>query len=191
MRAYFDNPEPAYDILLFMKASDLSRIALMSVVICVCAWISIPLAIPFTMQTFGVFLSLILLNSKNGSYAIALYILMGIVGIPVYSGFNGGIGHLLGPTGGYIIGFLFMGLIFSIGEKKRTSVKLDALMLILALVVCYLIGTLWFVAVSKSAKSFSVSLMICVVPYIIPDLCKLLLALYLGNRLKKYINKVH
>ena len=85
---------------------DMAYIALMAVVIALCSWISVPAAVPFTMQTFAVFCALLLLGGRRGTFAVALYILLGAFGLPVFSGFRGGIGALLGPTGGYIVGFL-------------------------------------------------------------------------------------
>ena len=81
--------------------------ALTAAIIAVCAWITVPGPVPFTMQTFGVFLALRLLGGKRGSISVALYILLGAAGLPVFSGFKAGIGVLIGPTGGYILGFIF------------------------------------------------------------------------------------
>lgn len=89
-----------------MKTRDMALIAAFAAVITVCAWISVPAAVPFTLQTFAVFLAVGLLGGKRGTIAVAVYILLGAVGVPVFSGFNGGLGALLGITGGYILGFL-------------------------------------------------------------------------------------
>lgn len=163
----------------------------MAVLICVCSWISVPAAVPFTMQTFAVFCSLLLLGGKDGTAAIGLYLLMGAAGLPVFSGFRGGIGHLLGPTGGYVIGFLFSGIIYMMMEplimKKRSFCRIA---LSAGLAGCYFIGTLWFTAVymgQGSYFSFTKVLSMCVLPYIIPDLLKMSLAVYLSGRIRKYI----
>lgn len=89
------------------NAMDLAYTALGAVLIAVCSWITIPMAVPFTMQTFAVFLTLSLLGGRRGTAAIAAYVLLGAVGLPVFSGFSGGFGVLLGATGGYIAGFVF------------------------------------------------------------------------------------
>ena len=101
-------------------------IALMAVIIAVCSWISIPGPVPFTLQTFAVFSALLLLGTRNGILSITVYLLLGAVGVPVFSGFSGGLSHLVGPTGGYLIGFLVMGFfygivtnIFSLLEKSH------------------------------------------------------------------------
>ena len=90
-----------------IKTTDIAFIAMFSAILAVCSWISIPAAVPFTLQTFGVFLAVGVLGGKRGTLTVLTYILMGMIGVPVFAGFSGGIGCLLGSTGGYIIGFLF------------------------------------------------------------------------------------
>ena len=163
-------------------------IALMTVVIVLCSWINVPTAImvPFTMQTFGIFCALLLLGGKCGTMSVLLYILLGAVGLPVFSGFNSGIGALLGPTGGYILGFLLCAIIYRIFERRIKDLPL----LVIGNLVCYLFGTLWFVYVYSSGGksiSFGAALMLCVVPYIVPDAIKLLLAVVVSRRVKKLI----
>jgi biotin transport system substrate-specific component len=153
---------------------------------CVCAWIAIPAGdTVFTMQTFAVFLTLYLLGGKWGTAAIAVYLLLGIAGLPVFTGFRGGLGTLLGATGGYLTGFLFSGLVYWLldGEKVRLWVMLPGLFL------CYLFGTLWYSYGYLSGSQMSVWLVIgrCVLPYLLPDGVKLVLAWSLARRLKPYI----
>ena len=101
----------------------------MAVLIAVCAWISIPIEIPFTMQTFGVFLALRLLKGKYGTLSILIYILLGAIGAPVFAGFSSGLGILLGPTGGYIIGFLFCGIIYMALASHMRSASAENIIL--------------------------------------------------------------
>ncbi|MBR0208960.1 MAG: biotin transporter BioY [Oscillospiraceae bacterium] len=165
---------------------DMIYVSLMAVVIALCSWLSVPSVVPFTMQTFAVFCALLLLGGKRGFFAVGLYILLGVFGLPVFSGFRGGLGVLLGPTGGYILGFLLAALLYWLGEKKLHSL----LLLILGLLLCYLFGTLWFVYVySADGKElgFGAALGLCVVPYLIPDAIKLLLAFVLARRVKKAV----
>ena len=129
------------------KTSDTIKAALMAVLIAVCAWISVPVEIPFTMQTFGVFLTLRLLRGKYGTVSILVYILLGLIGAPVFSGFSSGAGVLLGPTGGYIIGFLFCGMIYAAFESRIENRVTENIALAAGLLVCYLFGTLWFIRV--------------------------------------------
>lgn len=88
----------------------MAYIALFAVLMAVCSWISIPAVVPFTLQTFGVFVAVSVLGGKRGTLAVVLYLLMGVVGLPVFAGFSGGLGVLLGSTGGYIVGFVFTAL---------------------------------------------------------------------------------
>ena len=151
------------------KTYDMVYIAVFAVLIAICSWISIPMTVPFTLQTFAVFLAVGVLGGKRGSLAVLIYILLGAVGIPVFAGFSGGIGVLLGNTGGYIIGFLFSALL-------------------MWLIVCYAIGTVWFMVVyaqNSGAVGLATVLGWCVIPFIIPDLVKIALALTLSKRLSK------
>lgn len=172
-----------------MTTKRMTRIALCAALLAPCAWLSVPTQPPFTMQTFGVFLTLLLLGAKDGTIAIGLYILLGALGVPVFSGFNGGMGALMGPTGGYIVGFLLMCLVFGLLCGKGAGLWLKALALLLGLAVCYAFGTLWFVKVYGDMKgpiSTLSALSMCVFPFIVPDLAKLALALWAGKRLEKY-----
>ena len=120
------------------------RAALFSGAMAVCAWLAVPVSdIGFTMQTFGVFLALGLLGGKWGTVSIGIYLLMGLVGLPVFSGFHGGFGAFLGATGGFIWGLLLASLLFwgitaLIGEKFRLVA------VIIGLITCYLCGAVWF-----------------------------------------------
>lgn len=172
---------------------DLVIVALFAALIAVCAWITIPGAVPFTLQTMGVFLAVGLLGGKRGTAAVLVYILLGAVGMPVFSGFSGGVGRLLGTTGGYIIGFLVAALAMWAMEAifGRAKWVLPVSML-LGLLLCYAFGTAWFLVLytqTKGAISVASVLSMCVVPFIIPDLLKIALALLLTSRLSKFIKK--
>lgn len=162
--------------------------AMFAVLLAVCSWITVPGAVPFTMQTFGIFCTLLLLGGKLGSCAIFLFIALGAIGAPVFSGFSGGIGVLFGTTGGYIVGFIFTGLIFwGVTRLCGNSLLVKAAALYIGLAVCYIFGTLWFVFLytrSGGAIGFTAAVMKCVVPFIIPDCLKLLLALWVSRLLK-------
>ena len=168
------------------KALNLTMTALFAVIICVCSMLSIPAAVPFTLQTFAVFLALFMLGGKYGTLSIAVYILLGITGLPVFHNFTGGIGILMGNTGGYITGFLLCGIIYLLMTKpisKKPFLKLVAAFIGLAL--CYTVGTLWFVFTSTQGAGFGTALLTCVVPFIIPDTVKILLAYFVSQRLSK------
>ena len=165
---------------------DMIYVSLMAVVIALCSWMSVPSAIPFTMQTFAVFCALLLLGGRRGFLSVLLYILLAAFGLPVLSGFRGGIGALLGPTGGYILGFALCALLYWLLERRLPPL----VPLIAGLLVCYLFGTLWFVYVYSSGEKeigFGAALMLCVVPYLVPDAIKLLLAFVLARRVKKAV----
>lgn len=165
---------------------DMAYCAIFAVVMAICSWISIPASVPFTLQTMGVFLSCIVLGGKRGTIAVTVFILLGCIGIPVFSGFTGGMGIILGSTGGYIIGFIFTGLIMWLFEhffgNKTWSVILS---MALGLVVCYAIGTVWFMVVyarSSGAVGLGAVLGWCVIPFILPDIAKMAVAFVVGKR---------
>ena len=159
-----------------------------AVLLAICSWISIPTVIPFTLQTFGVFLTVLLLGGRQGSIAISIYLLLGAVGIPVFSNFGAGLGYLLGNTGGYAIGFLFIGLTSWLFEKifgKKPVSMVFAM--IFGLILCYTFGTFWFMNISMKGAGVSgwmSALTMCVFPFILPDICKLILAYFISKRLK-------
>lgn len=174
-----------------LKTKDLALCALCAALIAVCAWISIPTTVPFTLQTFAVFAALGLLGGKRGTLAVAVYLLLGAVGVPVFSGFQGGIGALLGTTGGYLLGFLLAALIVW-GMEARFGSKTGVFILsaVLGMVVCYAFGTGWFLVVyarTKEAVSLATVLGWCVTPFLIPDAIKIALAVLLRDRLKQQV----
>lgn len=155
--------------------------SLFAALMAICAWTSVPVFdISFTLQTLAVFLTLGLLGGKWGSAAILIYLLLGAVGIPVFSGFQGGIGILAGVTGGYLWGFLAAGLTYWLLERFG---KLPAM--IAGQAVCYLCGSLWFLL--YAGGGLWVILLRCVIPYLIPDGVKIALAYILSRRLSRHI----
>ena len=174
-----------------LTVRDMAYIAMFAVIMAVCSWISVPYVVPFTLQTFGVFLAVGVLGGKRGTLAVLIYILLGCVGLPVFAGFSGGIGVILGSTGGYIVGFLFTALVMWALEKmpgNRTVMSI--LSMVLGLIVCYAFGTLWFMLVyarTTGPVGLWTALGWCVFPYIIPDLVKIALALVLQKRLRAAI----
>ena len=171
------------------KTYDMVYIALFAVLIAICSWISIPTVVPFTLQTFATFLSLAVLGGKRGTCAVIVYVLLGAVVIPVFSGFKGGIGVLLSTTGGYIIGFIASALVVWAFEKiAGKKLPVLALSMVCGLIVCYILGTTWFILLyAKNVGPVGLSTVLgwCVIPFIIPDLIKLALALLIGQRISK------
>ncbi len=175
-----------------MRTTDIVYIGVFAVLIAICSWISIPMTVPFTLQTFGVFMAVEVLGGKRGTLAVLVYILLGAIGIPVFSGFRGGLGVLLQSTGGYIIGFLFSALVIWGIESilgKKTWVRILAMAAGLA--VCYALGTIWFMAVYSRANGpvgLGTVLGWCVIPFIIPDLVKIALAWLVAPQIRRYAN---
>ena len=171
---------------------ELVLIAMFSALTAVCAWISIPFGpIEFTLQTFAVFLLIMLLGGMKATISVTVYILVGAVGVPVFAGFGAGLGVLFGKTGGYIIGFLLMGPLFSLMTKlfgKKLLVQIIAL--VTGLLVCYAFGTAWFMYIYMRDTG-DVGLMTvlswCVFPYIIPDAVKMAVAVLIS---KKYGGRI-
>ncbi len=173
------------------RTIELVYMATFAILIAACSWISIPATVPFTMQTFAVFLTVMLLGGKRGTMTVTVYLLLGAVGAPVFANFSGGLGALLGSTGGYLIGFLGTALLYWLAEKYvRQNKLLESAILIAGLILCYAIGTLWFMVV-YTANTGEIGVMTalgwCVFPYVIPDLIKLGLAFGLSTRLRPHV----
>ena len=171
-----------------LKTRDVALIGLFAALMVICAWISIPLGpVPVTLQTFAVFLAAALLGSKRGTLAVAVYIFLGVVGLPVFSGFKS-----LNPlTFGYVLGFLPLGMLTAAAEKLFTKTRLALpLGMVAGLLVCYLIGTVWFYYVMHfrgTEYGFGRILSLCVTPFILPDLVKLGLSWFLSLKLQKHV----
>lgn len=168
-----------------MRPNFLARCALFSALMCICAWISIPIGnMTFTLQSFALILALTVLGGRGGTVSAAVYLLLGMIGLPVFSGFRGGFGNLLGVTGGYLWGFLpacliFWGITTFFGEKAKLYAG------IAAMVSVYICGTIWF-SVYVSGGLLAI-LAQSVLPYLLPDAIKLLLAFSLSGKLKKLL----
>ena len=163
---------------------ELVFIALFAAVIAISAWIAIPAAVSFTMQTFAVFCSVGILGTKCAVAATTVYILLGTVGLPVFTGFRGGVGILFAVNGGYIIGFVFAALVsgalISLFGRKLPSLIFS---MCVGMVACYLFGCIWFCSLQKA--SLPSALISGVLPYIPFDIIKILLAAMVTSRIGK------
>ncbi|NLZ45578.1 MAG: biotin transporter BioY [Clostridiales bacterium] len=173
------------------KTLELALCGLFAALMAICSWIQIPTTVPFTLQTFGVFVAIGLLGGKLGTISIAVYIALGAIGVPVFSGFGGGMGVILGSTGGYIIGFIGSALVmWLILHFFGKSTFVLAISMVMGLLVCYAFGTAWFMVIytrDVGAVGLATVLGWCVTPFIIPDLIKIACALLITNRVKKFM----
>jgi len=164
-----------------MAVKNMTRCALFAALLCVCAWISVPVGgVVISLQSFAVFLALATLGGKLGTVCVAVYLALGAVGVPVFTGFQGGFSALLGPTGGYLWGFLAAALLYWGLEKRLPNWGC----MILGMAVCYACGTAWYLL--AFGGGFFPVLLLCVVPYLLPDAVKIALALLLSRRIRKY-----
>lgn len=165
---------------------------LFSALLAVCAWIALPLGdAAVTLQTFGVFLCLGTLGGRRGTASVFVYLLLGAVGLPVFSGFRGGFGMLLGTTGGYLTGFLFSALLYwllTALSGSRPKVQLAAMAA--GLLVCYAFGSIWYYTIylrGGTAVTIGFIIIKCILPYLLPDIAKLLLAWQLSQKLRRFV----
>lgn len=170
---------------------NLVYIAMFAAIITICAQIQIPTAVPFTLQTLGVFVASAMLGWKRGTLSVAVYILLGLIGVPVFAGFSGGAGVLFGLTGGYIIGFLFTAFIVGfMCDKLGRKLWVLALSMALGLLACYVFGTVWFMLIynyTMGSISLVSALGMCVVPFLLFDAIKIAAAVVFVNRLDKVV----
>lgn len=175
-----------------MKKNTVYQMALcglFAAITAVCSWITIPTAVPFTLQTFAVFCTLGALGGQLGTVSVLVYLLVGLAGVPVFAGFSSGLPALMTPSGGYLIGFLFTALAYW-GITKIFGNKLLVTIIAMAagLLVCYAFGTAWFVLVYSRTEPVGIltALSWCVFPFIIPDGLKIALAIAISSRVRRF-----
>ena len=156
--------------------------ALFAALTAVLAQIQLPIGpVPFNLALFGMFLAGMLLTPAWAAASAVLYMLLGLVGIPVFAGFQGGPAVLLGNTGGYLVGYLFVALATSVAQHRSGRLPVVAAGMALGIAICYAFGTAWYMALSGA--SLSVALSWCVLPFLLPDACKGALAYAVGQML--------
>ena len=173
-----------------MKAKNMALCSVFTAVLALCAWLCVPMGdTVITLQTFGIFLTLGLLGGKRGTLAIGVYLLLGAVGVPVFSGFRGGLGALLGTTGGYIFGFMLTALVYWILTSIKDIPLTRLIAMILGLLLCYTCGSWWYITRYLSGGTITLGLVLlrCVLPYLLPDAIKLALAWILTGKLKRFV----
>ena len=174
------------------KTKFITRTALFAAVIALLSPFAIPLGpVPITLSLFAVLLSAVVLDWKQAAAAVAVYILLGVIGLPVFSGGKGGAAVLAGATGGYIWSYILCAVIASLvaGKTRAQGAKqmlITAIGCACGVIVCYICGTLQFSAVA--GRTVVEALSVCVIPFIIPDLIKCACAAILGTQIKNRIS---
>lgn len=175
-----------------IRTKQMVLIALMTAVTCVLGPLSIPLPfspVPISLTNFAIFLAIFILGMKNGTISFIIYLLLGAVGVPVFSSFRGGLQVLAGPTGGYLIGFIFLALImgFALDHFDRKLVP-TIIGMIIGMAVCYAFGTVWLAKLLS--LSFKEGLMMGVIPYLPGDAAKIIIAAIVGPKLYGATKKI-
>lgn len=175
-----------------IRTKQMVLIALMTAVTCVLGPLSIPLPfspVPISLTNFAIFLAIFALGMKSGTISFIIYLLLGAVGVPVFSSFRGGFQVLAGPTGGYLIGFIFLALImgFALDHFDRKLVP-TIIGMIIGMVVCYAFGTVWLAKLLS--LSFKEGLMMGVIPYLPGDAAKIIIAAIVGPKLYGATQKI-
>ncbi len=168
----------------------LVRAALCAALIAVSSFIIIPLSvIPVTLQTFTVCAVAGLLGAKWGLAAVSVYVMLGALGLPVFSGFGGGIGVLLGAGGGYIWGFFLIALTVGVAaDKFGAKFSIMAFSMGIGMLLCYVAGSLWYTVAFSSGEGLLTVLSACIFPFILPDAVKIIAAAALVSKIKKRIH---
>ncbi|MCR5655698.1 MAG: biotin transporter BioY [Lachnospiraceae bacterium] len=170
----------------WLKTLDMVYIGMFVAIMAVCSWISVPTTVPFTLQTFAVVCAVLMLGFARGTVAVIVYILLGLVGVPVFAGFTGGLGKLAGPTGGYIVGFIFTALITgAITAKFGKKIYVEIIAAVLGLAVCYVFGTVWFMILGS--YDLPTALAYCVIPFLLPEVVKIALAILVDKSVSRVI----
>lgn len=175
-----------------IRTKQMVLIALMTAVTCVLGPLSIPLPfspVPISLTNFAIFLAIFVLGMKSGTISFIIYLLLGAVGVPVFSSFRGGFQVLAGPTGGYLIGFIFLALImgFALDHFDRKLVP-TIIGMIIGMAVCYAFGTVWLAKLLS--LSFKEGLMMGVIPYLAGDAAKIIIATIVGPKLYGATQKI-
>ena len=175
-----------------IRTKQMVLIALMTAVTCVLGPLSIPLPfspVPISLTNFAIFLAIFVLGMKSGTISFIIYLLLGAIGVPVFSSFRGGLQVLAGPTGGYLIGFIFLALImgFALDHFNRKLVP-TIIGMIIGMAVCYAFGTVWLAKLLS--LSFKEGLMMGVIPYLAGDAAKIIIAAVVGPKLYGATQKI-
>lgn len=163
--------------------------AIMAALLCILAPVAIEIGpVPVTLATFVLYLSVWILDTSRSLLAAGLYLLLGAVGLPVFAGYTGGIAPLTGPTGGYLFGYLLLVLISGLIKKAaKSNVLLTGLGMVAGTAALYLFGTIWFMIQTKSDIVYALT--VCVLPFIVFDLAKIVIACAAGRPISSALVK--
>ena len=168
-----------------MNTRQLTLIGIMTAVTCILGPLSLPIGvIPISLTNLAIYFSVYVLGRKRGTLSYIVYLFIGLIGLPVFSGFSGGLAKLFGPTGGYLIGFIFTALISGIFiDKFSRKIYMCFLGMILGTVVTYIFGTAWLAY--QAHLTFNTALAVGVLPFIPGDIIKMIIASLIGPQIKK------
>lgn len=175
-----------------MTTKEIVLCGIFAALMCVTSVMTIPIGpVPISLGVLGIMLAANILGAKKGAVSVIVYILLGAAGLPVFSGFKGGVSVIAGPTGGYITSYILMALIIGITVQKVRGGKIKSVAAafaanIAAVAVCYLVGTIQFVFVTNSAVSYALG--VCVYPFIPFDIIKALIAALVGYAVRKRVH---
>jgi biotin transport system substrate-specific component len=174
-------PKPGF------STRQLAVIGVMTAVTCILAPFSLPIGpVPISLTNLAIYFSLYVLGTKYGCVSYLVYLLIGFIGVPVFSGFTSGPGKLLGPTGGYLIGFIPMALVAGILIDKFSSKRIVCLLgMIGGTIIAYTFGTLWLAY--QAGMDWKAALMAGVIPFVPGDLAKMVLAMIAGPQIRKQL----
>lgn len=163
--------------------------ALFAAVTCILGPLALPIGpVPISLTNFVIYFSLYILGWKRGTITCLIYLVLGAIGLPVFSGFAGGLGKIAGPTGGYIIGFIFLAIIAGLFIEKTNNIIVKIVGMILATAVDYAFGTAWFCFSTGTGVVAALSL--CVFPFIIGDLVKIVVSAIVAPTVAKQIKSI-
>ncbi len=171
-----------------IEVKSLTFTAMMTAILCVLAPFSIPIgSVPISAATFVVYFAALLLGTKRSLVCVGLYIVIGAVGVPVFNGWSGGFSHIVGPTGGYIIGYLviafFTGWFMKLGHSRLPMIFLGMLIGTLG---CYILGTSWLaLQLSMDGKT---ALTVGVLPFIPGDIAKMIISVLIALPMRKQLS---
>ena len=159
--------------------------ALMAAVMCVLGPLTVPIgAVPISLANFVICLTAWLLGPKFGTLSVAVYLCIGLIGVPVFSGYGAGLAKIAGPTGGSLVGYLLLALIGGLFiEKSKGNPVVSGIGLVLGDAACYVLGTAWFVFQMQCELGYALS--VCVYPFIALDLAKIVVSCVVGALLRK------